>query len=89
MHFMFIYDGVLHDLFFGGSVGEVIPIRLLKTVTSSLSYWRASAGALSTSVGPLPGSWLAACIADHTPDLQVFQVMVTSTRFLEKLLAIY
>ena len=28
-------------------------------------------GTTSTSVGPLPGSWLAACIADLTPDLQV------------------
>ena len=25
----------------------------------------------STSVGPLPGNWLAACLADLTPDLQV------------------
>ena len=29
------------------------------------------AGASSTSVGPLPDNWLAACIADLTPDLQV------------------
>ena len=28
-------------------------------------------GATSTSVDPLPGSWLAACMADLTPDLQV------------------
>ena len=32
---------------------------------------RAGAGASSTSVGPLSGNWLAACIADLTPDLQV------------------
>ena len=31
----------------------------------------AGARASSTSVGPLPGNWLAACIADLTPDLQV------------------
>ena len=31
----------------------------------------AGTGASSTSVGPLPGNWLAACIADLTPDLQV------------------
>ena len=30
----------------------------------------AGAGASSTSVGPFPGNWLAACI-DLTPDLQV------------------
>ena len=29
------------------------------------------AGASSTSVGPFPGNWLAARIADLTPDLQV------------------
>ena len=29
------------------------------------------AGASSTSVGPLPDNWLAARIADLTPDLQV------------------
>ena len=28
-----------------------------------------SAHASSTSVGPLPGNWVAACIADLTPDL--------------------
>ena len=28
-------------------------------------------GASSTSVGPFPGNWLAARIADLTPDLQV------------------
>ena len=32
---------------------------------------RAGAGASSTSVGPFPGNWLAARIADLTPDLQV------------------
>ena len=32
---------------------------------------RAGAGASSTSVGPFPGNWLAAHIADLTPDLQV------------------
>ena len=31
----------------------------------------AGAGASSTSVGPFPGNWLAARIADLTPDLQV------------------
>ena len=34
-------------------------------------YEHAGTGAMSTSVGPLPGSWLAACMADLTPDLQV------------------
>ena len=28
--------------------------------------------ALSTLVGPLPGSWLAACVADLTPNLKVY-----------------
>ena len=32
---------------------------------------RAGAGASSTSVGPFPGNWLAARIADLTPDLQM------------------
>ena len=32
---------------------------------------RAGEGASSTSVGPFPGNWLAARIADLTPDLQV------------------
>ena len=31
----------------------------------------AGTGATSTSVGPLPDSWLAARMADLTPDLQV------------------
>ena len=30
------------------------------------------AGASSTSVGSFPGNWLAARMADLTPDLQVF-----------------
>ena len=34
-------------------------------------YYCAGTGATSTSVGPLPGSWLAARMADLTPDLQV------------------
>ena len=33
--------------------------------------YHAGAGASSTSVGPLPGNWLAARIADLTSDLQV------------------
>ncbi|RUS73219.1 hypothetical protein EGW08_019020 [Elysia chlorotica] len=33
---------------------------------------RVGTGATSTSVDPLPGSWLAARMADLTPDLQVF-----------------
>ena len=32
---------------------------------------RAGAEASSTSMGPFPGNWLAAGIADLTPDLQV------------------
>ena len=32
---------------------------------------RAGIGAISTTVGPLPGNWLAARMADLTPDLQV------------------
>ena len=35
--------------------------------------WRAGTGATSTSVDPLPDSWLAARMADLTPDLQVCQ----------------
>ena len=34
-------------------------------------YQRAGTGATVTSVGPLPGSWLAACMSDLTLDLQV------------------
>ena len=33
--------------------------------------YHAGTQASSTSVGPFPGNWLAACIADLTPDLQV------------------
>ena len=33
----------------------------------------ASTKATSVSVGSLPGSWLAARMADFTPDLQVFE----------------
>ena len=32
---------------------------------------RADIGDISTTVGPLPGNWLAARMADLTPDLQV------------------
>ena len=34
--------------------------------------FRAGIGATSTSVGPLPDSWLAARMADLTPDLHIF-----------------
>ena len=33
--------------------------------------WLAGTGATSTTVGPLPGGWLAARMADLSPDLQV------------------
>ena len=32
---------------------------------------RAGTDAISTTVGPLPGNWLATSMADLTPDLQV------------------
>ena len=38
---------------------------------NQIFYLRAGAGASSASVGPFPGNWLAARIADLTPDLQV------------------
>ena len=40
--------------------------------SSSSDFWySADTGAISTTVGPLPGNWLAARMADLTPDLQV------------------
>ena len=38
---------------------------------NQIFYLRAGTGASSTSVGPFPGNWLAALIADLTPDLLV------------------
>ena len=44
--------------------------QLIIIITMDFSL-TCSTGATSTSVGPLPGRWLAACMADLTPDLQV------------------
>ena len=45
--------------------------------------WCAGTGATSTSVGSLPGSWLAACMADLTPDLQIWGSIAESFHSLQ------
>ena len=47
--------------------------KTLSITTSSLDFWLTCRyrGNIH-SVGPLPGSWLAACMADLTPDLKVY-----------------
>ena len=54
---------------------NMLSYKFVANLTIIISYnqiFELRAGArASTSVGPLPGNWLAAGIADLTPDLQV------------------
>ena len=49
----------------------MLPCFIYRSYHNQIFDLRAGAGASSTSVGPLPGNWLAARIADLTPDLHV------------------
>ena len=56
-------------LLFWAKIGKTSAYFLRFDIKLKKSH--AGAGASSTSVGPFPGNWLAARIADLTPDLQV------------------
>ena len=52
-------------------ISEICQYFLLKKSSSSDFGQPAGTGVISTTVGPLPGNWLAANMADLTPVLQV------------------
>ena len=49
----------------------VFVIIIIIIIIIRFFYLHAAIGVISTSVGPLPGNWLAAHMAHLTPDLQV------------------
>ena len=53
------------------NISRTFKISSGNTISYHNRIFDAGTGATSTPVGPLPDSWLAACMADLTSDLQV------------------